>query len=262
MHYVYPTLELLIAAEKQQKQPIYWWRQAILLLSCHTTTAAYHTNNVSDHWRPDHLMSSEISLLHKVHRLSYFFIIIQESKGGNAHQVPSERRLYMQSILTAWLYSFKSPHSSNNTSFICMKSQCTYFYFFYWKQINRTTSKTPPSAGEVHPGWTFPESWTMVNFERRCDPKRHNRRRHQKPNTEFRKLCSAETESRARCRRVMVYIADACWFHWTVLKCLWFCHKASSPTFNCPCGISPSTLWREQTHEEIKTNFKTCYDQG
>lgn len=182
--------------------------------------------------------------------------MIQESKGGNAHQVPSERYT-LYAVYTHSLAVFiQEPHSSNNTSFICMKPQCTYLYFFYWKQIN-TTSKAPPSSGEVHPGWTFPQSWTMVNFERRCDPKRHNRSRHQKPNTEFRQLCSAETESRARCRRVMVYIAEAWRFHWTVLKCLWFGHKVSRPTFNCSCGISPSTLWREQTHEEIKTNFKS-----
>lgn len=201
-------------------------------------------------------MSSEISLVHKVHRLSYFLLWSKRAKVEMLIKYLQKDILYMQSILTAWLYSFKSPCSSNNTSFICMKPQCTYLYFFYWKQIN-TTSKAPPSSGEVHPGWTFPQSWTMVNFERRCDPKRHNRRRHQKPNTEFRQLCSAETESRAQCRRVMVYIAEAWRFHWTVLKRLWFGHKVSRPTFNCSCGISPSTLWREQTHEEIKTNFKS-----
>lgn len=102
----------------------------------------------------------------------------------------------------------------------------------------------------VEPWWTLSEDVTQ-SVKLQETPKTKHR------NTEFRQLCSAETESRARCRWVMVYIADAWRFHWTVLKCLWFGHKVSRPTFNCSCGISPSTLWREQTHEEIKTNFKS-----
>lgn len=54
-------------------------------------------------------MSSEISLVHKVHRLSYFLLWSKRAKVEMLIKYLQKDILYMQSILTAWLYSFKSP---------------------------------------------------------------------------------------------------------------------------------------------------------
>lgn len=163
--------------------------------------------------------------------------------------------LYMQSILTAWLYSFKSPTAAitlpssawSHNAHICTFS--TESKSIQPQKLHLPQGKFTQAelSHRVEPWWTLSEDATQ-SVTIAGDTKNQ---------TQNLDNFALPKQSRARCRRVMVYIAEAWRFHWTVLKLLWFGHKVSRPTFNCSCGISPSTLWREQTHEEIKTNFKS-----